>query len=363
MSKHPISGSNAASIHDAVLEPGYPTLVSPEKVNSPGRPHLALAVWSSLQFTLLCAVLLVTMGCADTVKVDDGGPGDIGQGDAVKPPDLSSGDGGGSGNIGQECDPTSGKGCTGAATCLKVTDKVGVCSLPNCTLEDISTPATEDTCPTTKVGQDSGKGWPTVCTRVPNAGGNFCLPKCDIKTNEKPRTNPCLRFHKGLACDPVSLTYNDHSEVCLFPRCTKDTDCGNKDPLKPDSWCDQETGLCFPVGKAKAGVGAPCKVSSDCGKNQYCYPERKSSGGKVLVEGGYCTVVGCAYGAPWTCPSGSKCFSMGSLNALSLCLALGCNADDPPAKDNCRDEASAGQYDCIYLDKYQVCWLAPIKSK
>lgn len=310
-------------------------------------------------------LLLVVAACGDPTNGEpDGGVHDLSLPDAVKPPDLGHRDGLGGGNIGAECDPVKKTGCKGSTVCLKVSATVGVCALPSCTLEDITTPSVEDTCPATSVGVvDAGKGLPTVCTRVPNAGGNYCLPLCSIKANQKKRTNPCLRFHKGLACDPVSLIYNDHSEVCLFPRCMKDADCGNKDPLKPDSWCDLDTGLCFPVGKAKAQVGSPCKVSADCGKNQYCYPERKTSGGKVMVEGGYCTVVGCSYGAPWTCPTGSRCFSMGSLNALSLCLALGCKADDPPAKDQCRDEASPGQYDCIYLDKNQVCWLAPQKSK
>jgi len=335
-----------------------------KKVSPPGQPVAVLATRFTLALCLL-GLPLWFAGCGETLKPNDTGPADISQGEAVKPPDLGPDAVGGGGNIGAACDPKNpGTTCTRATVCLKVNDKVGVCALPSCTLEDITTPATEDTCPTTKVGSgEAGVAWPTVCTRVPNAGGNYCLPKCSIKSNEKPRTNPCLRFHKGLACDPVSLTYNDYSEVCLFPRCEKDTDCGNKDPLKPDSWCDKETGLCFPVGNTKAKVGSPCKVSADCGKNQYCYPERKNSKGKVMVEGGYCTVVGCAYGTPWTCPTGSKCFSMGSLNTLSLCLALGCKADSPPAKDNCRDEASAGQYDCIYLDKYQVCWLAPQKGK
>ena len=308
---------------------------------------------------LLCTV--VATGCDESDQKLDAGGQDLGPGDAVKPPDFSASHDAGSGNIGVQCDPKTSNGCKGAATCLEVTDKVGVCALSGCTMEDITTPAVEDTCP--KIATPGGGAkTPTICTRVPDAGGNYCLPKCSIST-KTPRTNPCLKFHQGLACDPVSLTYNDHSEVCLFPRCNKDADCDNKDPWNLDSKCDVDLGLCFPVGKKGAQVGDPCKVSTDCGKNQFCYPERKSKSGKVAVEGGYCTVVGCAYGAPWTCDSNSKCFSMGSLNALSLCLALGCKADSPPEKDGCRDNASKGQYDCIHLDKYQVCWLAPQGAK
>ena len=325
----------------------------------PGRAHAP--AWA--RPTLIFSIWLYLSACDDPNQHRDASTSDCCHYDAVKPPDLTTGDGRSGNSIGKECDPGTSKGCTGATTCLKVTPKVGVCALPNCALEDITTPANEDNCPTTMVGATSVTGWPTVCTRVPSAGGNFCLPKCSIQINEEPRTNPCLQFHQGLACDPVSLTYNDHSEVCLFPRCKSHADCNGGSTLPLASWCDVATGLCLPLGSKGAKVGSPCKVSTDCGTNQYCYPERKTIGGKVMVEGGYCTVVGCTYGEPWTCPSGSRCFSMGSLNALSLCLAQGCNADDPPAKDKCRDEASAGQYDCIYLDKFQVCWLAPQNSK
>lgn len=303
----------------------------------------------------MASLLLAAAACNGASPAVDAGPADTRPTDGVTPPDLSPGDGG-TGNVGHKCDPQKGTGCTGAATCLKVAPGVGVCAIPKCTLEDIATPAVEDSCP--KVDTPGGGAkTQTVCTRVPAAGGTFCLPKCQIST-KKPRTNPCAKFHKSLTCDPVSLLYNDHSEVCLFAACQKDADCAGYHPLNPDYRCDKEVGICFPLGKKGVKVGAPCKKSTDCGSGQFCYPETKTSYGTV-VEGGYCTVVGCSFGDPWVCPSGSKCFTMGTIHTLSLCLALGCQADKPPASDGCRDKASAGQYDCFYLDQHQVCWVAP----
>jgi hypothetical protein len=270
----------------------------------------------------------------------------------------------GTGNIGSPCDPATGQGCTGRAACLKLGTATGVCAISGCTVEDITTPGVEDSCP--KITSPEGTSYRTVCTRVPIQGGTYCLPECTPSTI----TNPCKRFHTGpykdkstpLSCDPASIIYNDHSEVCLLPGCSDDTDCW-KNFVERDQTCHKATGICQTKGQAGVLVGSPCKVSSDCGPAQFCYPERRDKSGRTLVEGGYCTVVGCGYADErttiWDCPSGSKCFSMGSLSTLSMCLATGCSPDKPPESDGCRDTATPGQYDCIYIDKVAVCWLAP----
>jgi hypothetical protein len=316
---------------------------------------------------LLLPALLLSYSCTSTETPEgDGGARDLGPGDAVRPPDLSVAADAGTGNIGSPCDPDTGQGCTGGATCLKIGHQAAVCTISGCTLENIATPGTEDTCPT--ITPRSGPSFRTVCTRVPIAGGTFCLPACTPSTTQ----NPCKVFHSGpykarsrpLSCDPASIIYNDHSEVCLLPGCLQDTDCW-QNALMRDQICHKPTGTCQTVGQAGVKVGAPCKVSTDCGPSQFCYPERKESGGRTLVEGGYCTVVGCNYGEAdnktsiWDCPAESRCFTMGSLNALSMCLATGCSPEKPPESDGCRDKASAGQYDCIYIEKVAVCWLAP----
>ena len=301
--------------------------------------------------TAIVVLALAFVCCSDDTSSVDAGVVDKGQGESVRPPDLGIKDGGGAGNIGSSCDPLKPTECVGKTSCLKLAEGLGVCTISSCTMEDISTPAIEDTCPKVTPPK-GGAAVRTICTRVPTAGGQYCLPQCSPSTS----SNPSSKFHSGLSCDPISILYNDHSEVCLLPGCTQDTDCWK---AMKDSYCHKTTGTCFTNGKSGVKVGDPCKSSSDCGPNQYCYPQRKDSQGKVMVEGGYCTMVGCKYLKPWDCPAGSQCFSMGSLNALSLCLALGCSADKPPATDGCRDETSAGQYDCIHLDKYQVCWLAP----
>lgn len=306
-------------------------------------------------------LLLILAGACgrEAAQTEDAGPTDQASGEGVRPPDIHSGDGGGTGNIGQFCNPQDGtKGCQGKATCLTLSSSVGICAVPGCTLEEVSTPEIEDTCPLIPT-PGSSSPTRTICTRIQDLGTTYCLPACTPST----QGNPCTKFHALLACDPVSLLYNDHSAVCLFPRCVKDSDCGNKSSINPDATCHTPTGVCMTKGSPNAKIGDPCKSDKDCGNWQNCYPQRKTSTGKTVVEGGYCTVVGCHLGAPWACPAGSKCFSMGPLNTLSLCLATGCQATKPNNLDGCRDEATANQYDCIYLDKTEVCWLDPKAGK
>jgi len=304
----------------------------------------------------LCLLLALT-GCDDGYDSVDSGmtPMDMGPGEGILPPDLSSGDGTGTGNIGQPCTPGSAKRpCTGQAVCLALSTTTGICAVPDCKMEDIKTAEVEDSCPMISA-KDGGALTRTACTRIKSLKRTFCLPVC----KPDPKGNPCSKFHSGLACDPVSLLYNGHSAVCLFPRCEKDMDCGNKNPISPDSTCHKATGTCLVRGKTGAKVGDPCSTDTDCGVGQNCYPEQKEASGKTRVEGGYCTVVGCSLGDPWKCPANSKCFSMGPAGALSLCLATGCTVNKPDASDGCRDKATAGQYDCYYISKTPVCWLKP----
>ncbi len=305
---------------------------------------------------LFAAAALVVCACdTDDAGLDAGAHRDSGTGDAIQPPDISATDGTGTGNIGRPCTPNAAKtGCTGKAVCLALSKTVGICAVPDCKMEDIRTAEVEDTCPSITPPGGGAKA-ATACTTISSLKRNFCLPRC----KPDPKSNPCTKFHKELSCDPVSLLYNGHTAVCLFPRCDKDYDCGNKNPLSPDSTCHKATGTCLARGKTGAKVGDPCKVDNDCGKAQNCYPEQKNSAGKKVVEDGYCTVVGCALGDPWACPAGSKCFSMGPAGALSLCLATGCSVSKPESQDGCRDKATAGQYDCYYISKTPVCWIKP----
>jgi hypothetical protein len=186
---------------------------------------------------------------------------------------------------------------------------------------------------------------------------NFCLPACIPRAD----LNPCKKMgHPGLACDPVSILLNDVSEVCLFPACNKDADCGNKNPMDPDSTCHLPSGLCRTRGSPQGVIGGACQVSADCGEYQYCFPEQTVDG-EVIAEDGYCTLFGCKYydGAEppfWQCPVGSECFL---IEGLSLCLATGCDHTAENPVDGCRDTASDGQYDCIKPgnDLPAVCWL------
>jgi hypothetical protein len=309
----------------------------------------------------------------------DLGP-EVGVYDTIVPPDLTVGDGWPTGaNVGAPCDPVSGSGCKASLTCLDVRgsgntvpcdlgqgvhDGCGVCVLTGCTTEDINTPAKEDNCPTKiKVGT---KTVDTICTTLPVEGGdagvstiNACLPTCVPDAS----SNPCKAMgHSGLSCDPGSILLNDNREVCLFPACFKDTQCGNQNPTNPDAICHVPSGLCQTKGSSTGKIGGACQVSADCGERQYCFPEQTVKG-QTMAKGGYCTLIGCKYGssaAPhWQCPQASGCYLMGSAKAVSFCLAEGCDTAAGWDKDGCRDGTSEveGQYDCHPLSKNGVCWL------
>jgi hypothetical protein len=315
---------------------------------------------------LVCAV---GAGCGSSTKQTlDGRAPDQGIGEAVQPPDVRTEDSGWTGteNVGFSCDPSGdGKECTGRGVCLGVGGGVGVCTISGCTLEDVSTPIKDDNCPA--IVRSDGKGTiQSICTQVPVAASDggpssktFCLPQC----RPDPEGNSCAdldpaKINTRLACDPMTFFLNDYSEVCLFPACTRDVDCDDKDPLHPQYSCDLKTGTCRVKGTPGVKVGSPCKTSTACGPGQFCYPEHKDKSDKVVAEGGYCTIVGCKFGGPWSCPEESKCFGLGSASvSVSFCLAVGCKASSPPESDGCRDEASAGQYACTVQDKDEVCWL------
>ncbi len=297
----------------------------------------------------------LAIGCNGTPAPQDASVADLMTRERVMPPDgltTADGDGGGwNGNVGTPC--TTDEPCTGQTECLVIDDIVGLCSLSHCTMEDINTPEREDNCPVL-VG-----GGATVCTEVPVSDDQgetinmtYCLPKCMPEANR----NPCTEMgFEGLACDPLSILLNGHSEVCLFPVCKTHEDCGNKNPTNPNALCVKETGTCEIRGEEGIPVGSPCTISTDCGPAQFCFAEFSDEQGQVFAEGGYCTKIGCAYGGPWTCPEESKCFSMA--NAMSLCLVMGCNSTEPPDSNGCRDEATTGQYSCIKLGADEVCWL------
>jgi hypothetical protein len=310
----------------------------------------------SFLLLLLSGSWLAGPGCGPARKPDPDASLDAGvTGDGVRPPDLGTRDGGRVGNVGQPCDPNTKQKCTGEAECLPVSAKVGICAIPNCKMEDITTPAIEDDCPPlTSISRRS------ICTAVQVPAGDagyknatYCLPECKAS----PELNDCKTVNPELACDPVTLLLNGHAEVCLVPACTENAQCG-KDPVKPGATCDPLSGTCQVVGKPGAAIGSPCLVSADCGKGQFCMPEYvDTKTGRTVLAGGYCTIVGCKHGGIWSCPAGSKCFLLGSTEALSLCLAVGCDPTKEPNKDGCRDEAPAGQYTCTVQSGVNVCWI------
>lgn len=293
--------------------------------------------------SLVLVAALAVAGCSDTntPRGDARPPDGRVLGDGVKPPDAGIGDGGLAGNIGAVCTPGSGS-CGANGECLDVGGGVGVCSVRGCILEDLKTPASEDNCPTLAGNVR------TVCTTLTPKGAssaaNYCLPKCTPSEGK----NSCAGLVSApLACDPVSLLQNGWSEVCMLPACKVDSDCGNRNPIDPDSTCDVTTGTCRVRGVTGVKIGSPCRTSTECGPGQFCYAERKDPAGKTIAEGGYCTVIGCSYGDPWTCPTGSACVVLGVAKAFSYCLATGCSDTAPAASDGCRDEASPGQYACV----------------
>lgn len=314
----------------------------------------------------LVVLTLAFVACGDgTPKlVPDQGGSDLMWGEQIRPPDMQSGDAARSGNIGDPCEPTVSGQCTGGTVCLNVGGGVGVCTISGCQLEDIATPASEDDCPTIAASDQSHRK--TVCTEVsvaaPDGGyrtDTFCFPQCTVR----PDANDCAVVNPQLACDPASLLQNGYREVCMLPACKVDSDCGNRSLMHPDSICHVATGTCHTRGTVGVEIGSPCKVNSDCGPYQFCFPEQKDDKGNRIVEGGYCTIIGCMHFGPWTCPESSKCFVLASSKDFSLCLATGCNPLEEPKQDGCRDEASAGQYDCRVEEQDSYCWLDPSPGK
>jgi hypothetical protein len=284
---------------------------------------------------LACGSVLVLAACGSGDDGVDAGLADGKVADAIQPPDFSAADAGLQGNIGQPCNVSTGSGCTGHAKCLALTATDGICAIPDCTLEDTTTPTSEDTCPAE-----------AACAGIPveSAGGptvrNFCLPRCLPDADEK----TCAPLGAtALACDPLSILLTGHTEVCAVVACTRGEDCGE------GMRCHEPSGVCLLTGQAGVKVGDPCSDVDDCGPDQFCLPERKHDG-QVRLAGGYCTVVGCKYEGPWSCPEGSECIGLGSEEqAMTLCLALCDLASNSP---QCREG-----YDCLEVDSVGVCWL------
>lgn len=292
---------------------------------------------------LLCGLALFC-GCPDDGTRGDAG--DLGASDALSQPDLRPRrDGLIKGEVGSRCDVSAG-GCDGKAVCVDLRAGLGVCVIPGCTLEDPRTPRREDNCP-------AG----TACARItlkPSGSGagerNVCLRRCSPDEADK----PCDRWNPSLSCDPASILLTGYTEVCGAPTCNTDEDCGNRDPFDPDSRCDETTGVCLSRGSASVKIGAPCTSGAQCGPGQHCLPEQSAAiAGRV--RGGYCTIIGCRYGDPWACPSGSRCVGLASATGPSLCLATGCDPTAAPAKDGCRDKSSG--YRCYALGDDPVCWV------
>jgi len=252
-------------------------------------------------------------------------------------------------HIGDPCTPEAHQ-CGIGQVCLRLKEGSGVCTLPNCTMELIETSQREDSCP---------EG--SACTEVSIVGplgyeyGRFCLRVCEPVTDH----NPCAEHHPDLACSPASIFATGHTEVCGELACNSDLECNLGNPMDPNASCDTTLNLCFLRGTPEADIGSPCKASTECGEGQYCLPEARQ-GDVVYLPGGYCTKVGCRYGGPWACPEGSACYSLGAAQALSLCMATGCDPKAPEESDGCRDESSpADAYECLVIDAEGVCWQPP----
>jgi hypothetical protein len=305
--------------------------------------------------------LLLGWSCSlKTNQPADGLAPDLGVSqDGVRPPDLSAAqDAGKRGNVGKPCEDN--EACEGDATCLKVAQGVGMCAIPDCTTDPV------DDCPIITWLSTRRR---SVCTtlQVKRTGGGlqtvkYCLPECTASAER----NTCAEINPALTCDPVTMLLNGHAEVCVAPACQSNTSCTN-DPLHPGGTCDAKSQTCLEGGKVGVTVGSPCGDSTECGPGQFCLPQQvESDTGKVFLAGGYCTIIGCSHYGIWTCPSGSKCFLLGSNQAISLCLAVGCNPKANQGEPTgCRDNAPAGQYACTLFKDLDgsdngVCWV-PVK--
>lgn len=296
-------------------------------------------------------MVVLTSACDNqTTQPPDGfQPLDAG-GDAVVAPDFGKGDGGEPRqSIGGRCNPETPR-CAAGQLCLDLGGGVGVCTIGDCTLEDNETSQREDSCPQY-----------TACAEVAVEGPSgyehrtFCLWVCEPMADQ----NSCAARHPGLACAPASILATGYTEVCGALACKTDLDCNPGAPTDLKAYCNTENNLCVRHGKADAVIGGACRSSSDCGEGQYCLAEVQE-GDRTYLPGGYCTRVGCRYGEPWACPEGSGCYSFGAVQAISLCLATGCDPSKEAAYDGCRDEAvPAEAYDCLAVDEEGVCWQQP----
>ena len=204
----------------------------------------------------------------------------------------------------------------------------------------MATPEREDQCP-----RD------TACTEPENfepRGGvsQFCMPTCEPESS----SNPCADRNGGLACDPKTRLWTGHSAtVCGVAACSGSPDCPTSDIGGAVRDCDGSTGICFVDGASGGGIGGPCDHDADCGIRQLCIDDDFQ--GKSF-EDGYCTIVGCEFGGLWQCPTGSSCFRLGSSQALSVCLAVGCSPTAEIGAPPCTN-------DCIPLGDVTVCWRSP----
>jgi hypothetical protein len=264
--------------------------------------------------------------------------------DAIVAPDLHAPDRGSPPQVlGAPCIPGNANQCGSGLVCLELPSGIGVCSVKGCRKENPLTPAQEDDCP-----------FGSACGEISVLGSNSRETYCFRTCTPSATGNECAAIHPGLSCDPRSALITGNKEVCAFPACQKASDCDPANPI-PRSRCDERTQICFSLGKKDARIGDPCLTSFDCGSDQYCFPESKKND-QTLIKDGYCTKVGCIHGGTWSCPSGSICYQLGSSEAVSLCLAAGCNPNAPAEKDGCRDQTVGGDYDCLRVGSDTVCW-------
>ena len=263
--------------------------------------------------------------------------------DAITPPDLGAVDRVvTTGTVGRPCTPGPVTNCDPGSVCVAIAG--GVCALVNCKLDDPSTPTTEDNCP-------AG----SACTQVEGDADDvvsYCLPICEPRVE----ANACQAINAALACDPSSRLLTGRSEVCAHAACERDSDCGSGNDLNPDARCDTSNGVCFSLGQGNVAVGSPCEATAQCGPGQTCL---RTVGvvSPQQMPGGYCTIVGCRYGGPWTCPSGSRCFALSSDEGLSACVAVGCKWREPATSDGCRDDTPEQPYRCSEVEGIGACWL------
>lgn len=271
--------------------------------------------------------------------------------DAARPPDLALSDSTLAGAVGGPCGGDAGA-CPRNAVCLRLLGADGgVCGLPGCAREDLSTARREDNCPPQ-----------TTCTTLERAlftpATTACLPSCSPTSGSR-----CALA--AASCDPLSVLRTGTTPVCLTGRCSVDADCGDRDPATADVRCDADAGVCRNIGRSAVPIGARCSKDSECGAGQHCLQRWWSSlTAETTVPGGYCTVVGCRSGGSWSCPAGSACFGLGpGGSGLSACLALGCDPAANAAQDGCRDDPPGQPYLCFPVGALRACWIDPAAAR